>query len=101
MDASDRKRITTSKSELHKLLTLPKLSDCPLLVLANKQDAGGMSVAEISAFLALNKLDGRPWAIEGCSAISGKGLKEGVEYIAYIGYVNDRVPVPPGVNPFR
>ena len=101
VDSSDRKRINDSKSELHKLLISPKLSDCPLLVLANKSDAGGMSVAEMSAFLALNKIQGRQWAIEGCSAISGKGIPVGVDYITYIGYIKDKVPVPPGVNPFR
>ena len=89
------------RTPLHKLLTSPKLSDCPLLVLANKSDAGGMSVAEMSAFLALNKIQGRQWAIEGCSAISGKGIPVGVDYITYIGYIKDKVPVPPGVNPFR
>ena len=60
-----------------------------------------MSVAEISAFLALPMMQGRKWAIEGCSAISGKGLMEGLQYITYISYIKDRVPVPPGVNPFR
>ena len=101
VDASDRKRINTSKTELHKLLASPKLGDSPLLVFANKSDAGGMQVAEVSAFLELNKIKGRQWSIEGCSAISGRGLIEGIEYITYISYIKDKVPVPPGVNPFR
>ena len=100
IDASDRASMNDSKSELHKLLVSPSLANCPLLVCANKSDLGGMSVAEVSAELSLDTITGREWSIVGCSAVSGNGLSEGVDYITYISLIKDRIAVPTGVNPF-
>lgn len=43
VDSSDHKRIDEAKTELHRILNDREMSDCLLLVFANKQDIqGGM-----------------------------------------------------------
>jgi ADP-ribosylation factor-like protein 2 len=54
------------------------------LIFANKQDLGGaLSVQEISEVLQLygDDISGRHWTIFGCSAMTGDGLENGVDWI--------------------
>lgn len=90
VDSNDRDRLsstdedyTTSRSELHSLLSEELLADCPLLVLANKQDLpNALTVDEVATALGLSDLRHRPWLIQGCTATSGTGIFEGLDWLA-------------------
>ena len=57
--------------------------------MANKQDLiNSLSPAEIIAGLNLHAIRDRQWQIIGCSAKSGEGLNDGVEFI--IGELNEK-----------
>jgi ADP-ribosylation factor related protein 1 len=59
-----------------------ELYGAPLLVLANKQDVpGSLAAVELQDTLGLRSLDGRPVSVQPCSAVSGDGLKAGVEWV--------------------
>lgn len=81
VDSTDRDRINLAKEELHKLLGEEDLRDAQLLVLANKQDMGVMSVAEVIDKMDLASLRGRDWFCQGCSALTGTGLYEGLDWM--------------------
>ena len=56
-----------------------------LLVLANKQDLpaaqGRLTPAQVSEALGLTELREREWQIMGCSALTGLGLFEGMDWL--------------------
>lgn len=69
-----------------------KLAGASLLVFANKQDlAGAMSTREIAEVLDLKsqQFASRHWNIVGCSAVTGEGLAEGVDWI--VGDIGARI----------
>eukprot|EP01084_Bolivina_argentea_P113048 201571_1 len=71
-----------AKEELHKVLVEDELRDALLLVFANKMDLpNALSVDEISNLLGLNEIKNREWTIQPCSAFTGDGLYEGLEWI--------------------
>jgi ADP-ribosylation factor-like protein 5B len=61
------------------------LSEALLLVLANKQDLpveqGRQTPAQVSEALGLTDLREREWQIMGCSALTGLGLFEGMDWL--------------------
>jgi ADP-ribosylation factor-like protein 3 len=68
--------------ELQQLLDEERLSHVPLLVMANKQDLlSALSPGEITTELALNELRERTWTILPCSAKTGEGLQEAMEWL--------------------
>jgi len=82
IDSSDKERIETSKQELMLMIEEEELKGVPVLILANKQDLlGAMSEAEISEYMGLTNIKSRPWAIFKCSALTGFGLNEGMEWL--------------------
>jgi ADP-ribosylation factor protein 1 len=81
VDSSDRDRVEIAKEELHKMLAEDELKDAVVLVLANKQDMGIMSVPELTDKLGLTSLRGRDWYIQGTCALTGDGLTEGFEWL--------------------
>ena len=59
-----------------------ELKDAALLVFANKQDQpGAKGAGDISEALRLGELRDRNWSIEACSAIDGKGVNEGMDWL--------------------
>ncbi|CAM9523158.1 unnamed protein product [Choristocarpus tenellus] len=83
VDSADRGRLEDCKRELHDLLCQEKLAGASLLVFANKQDlAGALSAEEISKALCLEseRFSTRHWSIVGCSAVTGEGLADGVDW---------------------
>lgn len=75
-------RLEDTKNELHSLLKQEKLMGATLLVLCNKQDIeDSLSCDEIKDYLELDSIATRHWGIIGCSARSGDGLIEGVDWI--------------------
>jgi ADP-ribosylation factor-like protein 3 len=82
IDSADRKRMEETGVELQQLLDEEKLSHVPVLVFANKQDLmSALSPSEITTELGLNDLRDRTWQILPCSAKTGEGLQEGMEWV--------------------
>jgi len=90
VDSNDRDRIddekgfeNNAKEELSRMLSEDELRDAVLLVFANKQDLpNAMKVQEVTERLGLNKMRNRQWYIQGCSAPTGDGLYEGLDWLS-------------------
>jgi ADP-ribosylation factor-like protein 3 len=82
IDSADRHRMEEAGAELGQLLEEEKLADAPCLVFANKQDLlSAQPAKEIAESLNLHTIRDRPWQIQACSAKSGEGLQEGMEWL--------------------
>ncbi len=82
IDSADRRRMEETGVELNGLIEEEKLAGIPVLILANKQDLiTSMAPKEISEALHLHNIRDRQWQIQACSAKSGAGLQEGVEWV--------------------
>merc|ERR1711862_1006754 len=82
IDSSDTRRLEESSQELKELLSNNSLQGIPLLVFANKQDPqGAVSAEEITKCMMLTGISDRTWFIQACSAMSGEGLQEGMEWL--------------------
>ena len=83
VDSNDRDRVSLARAELHRIAADENLARAPILVWANKQDVrGSMSPSEISDALNLVSFRDRTWQIFGCSALTGKGLTPGLDWLA-------------------
>jgi ADP-ribosylation factor-like protein 3 len=68
--------------ELSHLLADDKMAGVPLLVLANKQDLiSALPANEVADGMNLFSIRDRPWQIQPCSAKTGNGLTEGIEWL--------------------
>ena len=83
IDSADRARLEEVTVELTRLLTEEdKLAGVPLLVFANKQDLlSSLPAADISVGLNLTAIKDRAWQIQACSAKTGEGLAEGMQWL--------------------
>ena len=85
VDSADRWRMEDCKRELHALLGAEKLAGASLLIFANKQDLeGALTADEIAEVLDLKSdalTSSRHWEIRGCSAVTGEGLVEGIDWM--------------------
>ena len=84
VDSVDRRRLRDCKAELLGLLSQEKLAGASVLIFANKQDVdGALSGAEIAEALELNSeiFAKRHFAIVSCSAVTGAGLIDGIEWL--------------------
>ena len=83
VDSADAERLEEAKEELAKLMDEEELRDAVLLVYANKQDMPeAKSVQEVADDLELTSLQKRAWYIQACSASTGEGIKEGLDWLA-------------------
>jgi small GTP-binding protein len=83
VDSNDKDRIEDASEELKKMLAEEELKDAAVLVMANKQDLNGaMSPNDVTEKLGLQSLKGRQWLVQGTSATTGQGLKEGLDWMA-------------------
>ncbi|XP_045474412.1 ADP-ribosylation factor-like protein 3 isoform X2 [Harmonia axyridis] len=81
VDSSDKKRLEETGIELFELLGENKLEEVPLLVYANKQDLpNSLASSELAEALGLHSIKDRGWQIQACTAITGEGIKEGMEW---------------------
>eukprot|EP00300_Choanocystis_sp_HF-7_P028253 c33722_g1_i1.p2 GENE.c33722_g1_i1~~c33722_g1_i1.p2 ORF type:complete len:177 (-),score=44.90 c33722_g1_i1:48-578(-) len=81
VDSSDRARVDEAKQELSTMMAADELRAATLLVFANKQDLGGaMATAELTDLLGLRDIRQR-WYIQGCCAVTGAGLAEGLDWL--------------------
>ena len=82
IDSTDIERLTTAAEELAAMLQEDELRESALLVFANKQDQpGAKGAGEISEALRLGELRDRNWSIVACSAIDGRGVDEGMDWL--------------------
>ncbi|KAK4902711.1 Arf GTPase arl1 [Elasticomyces elasticus] len=82
IDSTDVERLETAAEELRGMLGEEELRDAALLVFANKQDQpGAKGAGEISEALRLGELKDRNWSIMACSAIDGRGINEGMDWL--------------------
>jgi small GTP-binding protein len=83
IDSNDKERIEDAAEELKKMLGEDELRDVVCLVMANKQDlSGALSPNEVTEKLGMGQLKGRQWLVQGTSATTGQGLKEGLDWMA-------------------
>lgn len=82
IDSTDIDRLDTAAEELAAMLQEEELREAALLVFANKQDQpGAKGAGEISEALKLGELRDRNWSIVACSAIDGRGIDEGMDWL--------------------
>lgn len=82
IDSADKCRLDETNVELSELFAEDKLLGVPVLVYANKQDLlHSASPAEIADNLGLSQIRDRTWQIQGCSAMSGEGIKDGMDWV--------------------
>lgn len=82
IDSTDIDRLGTAAEELSAMLNEEELRDAALLVFANKQDQpGAKGAGDISEALRLGQLKDRNWSIVACSAIDGRGIPEGMDWL--------------------
>ena len=85
IDSADHDRLSIAGEELAGMLREEELQDAHLLVFANKQDQeGAVGPGEVTSRLGLHLLKERSWRIEGCSAVNGQGLSEGLDWLVNI-----------------
>lgn len=83
VDSNDKDRIAEARDELHKLLQNSELSKAKVLVFANKQDLSNvLSPTEVTEKLYLGRLAQKVWYVQACSATTGEGLHEGLDWLA-------------------
>ena len=64
------------------MLNEDELKEAALLVFANKQDQpGAKGAGDISEALRLGELRDRNWSIVACSAVDGRGINEGMDWL--------------------
>lgn len=82
IDATDIDRLNTASEELSAMLNEEELREAALLVFANKQDQpGARGAGEISEALRLGELKDRNWSIVACSAVDGRGINDGMDWL--------------------
>jgi ADP-ribosylation factor-like protein 2 len=82
VDSSDKMRLEDTKSELHSLLKQERLIGATLLIFCNKQDIpDSLTCNQIKEYIELEAISTRHWGIIGCSARTGEGLLEGIDWI--------------------
>mmetsp|Transcript_12527 Transcript_12527/g.38669 ORF Transcript_12527/g.38669 Transcript_12527/m.38669 type:complete len:211 (-) Transcript_12527:16-648(-) len=88
VDATDAARAEESSEELGKLLRDAKLEGVPVLVFLNKVDAAptGAEPAETVLVHVRSQMEapaqaGRKFQVQPCSARTGEGLEEGMEWL--------------------
>ena len=83
VDSNDQDRIEDAAEELKKILAEVELKDCPVLVMANKQDLNGaLTPNDVMEKMGMNQLQGRTLFVQGTSATTGQGLREGLDWMA-------------------
>ncbi|XP_074278871.1 ADP-ribosylation factor 1-like isoform X1 [Silene latifolia] len=83
VDSSDRSRIIEARNQLHHILAQNELRNAAVLIFANKQDLpNAMCASEVANGLGLHLLRQRTWFIQNASAISGRGLYEGLDWLS-------------------
>ena len=82
IDSNDRDRIDLAASELAKVLEDDNLRNASVLVYANKQDLpNSMDTSEVVERMSLRSMRKREWFVQSCTATTGDGLWEGLDWL--------------------
>ncbi|OJK04456.1 ADP-ribosylation factor-like protein 2 [Aspergillus brunneoviolaceus CBS 621.78] len=82
VDATDRLRVEDCRTELAGLLLEERLMGASLLVFLNKTDVDGcMTEEEVRERLSLDSIKTHKWTILPCSAMTGRNLHEGLDWV--------------------
>ncbi|XP_015205156.1 ADP ribosylation factor like GTPase 3, like 1 isoform X2 [Lepisosteus oculatus] len=82
IDSADKKRFEETGQELSELIEEENLKGVPVLIFANKQDlVSAAPASEIAEGLNLHTYRDREWQIQACSALSGEGVQDGMNWI--------------------
>ncbi|XP_040494544.1 ADP-ribosylation factor-related protein 1 isoform X1 [Ursus maritimus] len=84
IDSTDEERLSESKRAFEKMVTSEVLDGVPILVLANKQDVETcLSIPDIKTAFSdcTSKIGRRDCLTQACSALTGKGVREGIEWM--------------------
>ncbi|KAK7071315.1 Arf GTPase arf1 [Halocaridina rubra] len=82
VDTNDPQRLSEAKEELDFMLIDEELHQCPLLVMANKQDLpNAVSPAHVTDALNLHNQK-RPWYVQGTCAPNSSGLYDALDWLA-------------------
>jgi ADP-ribosylation factor-like protein 2 len=82
VDSIDNERSQDMAEELDRILQHERLRSSTLLLLANKQDViGAVSVETLAQLLPDRAKERRHWKIFACSAVTGQGLVEAVDWL--------------------
>ncbi|XP_065657634.1 E3 ubiquitin-protein ligase TRIM23 [Hydra vulgaris] len=84
IDSTNLERLFEAQEELTKLLAEKRLQDALILIYANKQDLpSALSLDDLREKIGIHRLcSGRTWTLIGCSAHTGTGLNEGLDWLA-------------------
>lgn len=84
IDSSSPNRLQESCSVLRDLSESDDIKDVPMLILANKQDSeDAMNVENVTREVnsLINKIDPKEGGVLGCSALTGQGVVEAIEWM--------------------
>ena len=82
IDCNDKKRFGKANKGLLEIIKDEKLKNLPLLIFGNKQDLNeAISPNELIKYLEYEKIINNKWLIQGSSAMNGKGIKEGFDWL--------------------
>ena len=82
IDCNDKKRFGKANKGLLEIIKDEKLKNLPLLIFGNKQDLNeAISPNELTKYLEYEKIINNKWLIQGSSALNGKGIKEGIDWL--------------------
>lgn len=104
IDSTDFDNLEESKIEFLKLLKSEELKNAVILIYANKQDRpNAKSVSDLIQIYGLDKINTHTWHVEACSAKTGEGLMNGLNWLSdQLVYRNTRFPKNPyivqGIN---
>jgi ADP-ribosylation factor-like protein 3 len=86
-DVTDKERIGESYEVIQKLLEEDQLLNVPILFYGNKCDlTNELDAEEINKNFKLSKIKGRDWSLFFCSALKGKGIKDGLKWLFNLDY---------------
>jgi len=83
VDSTDVQRVGEASRELQSVMDVEGLHSIAFLILATKQDLpGALSPTKLASDLGLCQVWDRPWLVQPASAITGKGILEGFEWLS-------------------
>lgn len=82
IDSQDNSRLEEVKEELWRILRADELIDVPILVYLNKTDIdNGLKPDYVIEKIKLNECRYRQWFLQPCSACTGDGLHDGLNWL--------------------
>ncbi|KAI6661391.1 ADP-ribosylation factor 1 [Oopsacas minuta] len=82
VDSTDSDRFADAGEEIKRILSHQEMRGVPVLVIANKQDLKtSLKPTDVKRKLDLNGIEGNSILVQGTSAVTGKGVKQGLKHI--------------------